>query len=219
MTNEYSACAPSDFHSNRCLTPPLDLRHTQKSAEFLVQAMNTVLAWQTSCRQIFTKAALFQSRGNKWRLSQFWYRMQTTFNPSIFNIDVVLPLLQAWQGPSEISCSPEEAVTVMQARPTLSATFAECSPTSRLVTCSHSFSSISRLVSASSGLRPVIPTHARLALHSGPCSDHMSIIPDVPLAYCCLAPSLCLASSFPTLRTYYVYIPCYIHMSCFPPYL
>lgn len=113
MTKEYSACAPSDFQSNRCLTPPLDLRHTQKSAEFLVRAMNAVLAWQTSCRQIFTKAALFQSRGNKWRLSQFRYRTQTTFNPSIFNIDVVLPLLRAWQGPSEISYSPEEAKNII----------------------------------------------------------------------------------------------------------
>lgn len=75
--------------------------------------MEAVLAWQTSCRQIFNKAAMFQSRGNEWRLSQFRYRTQVKFNPSVFNIDAVLPLLRAWQGTSDNDMGPEQAKNII----------------------------------------------------------------------------------------------------------
>lgn len=94
------------------MTPRIDLRQPQKSAERLLLAMEAVLAWQTSCRHMFKKASLLQSRDNKWRLSQFRYCKQTV-KPWEFNVDTVLHLLRAWQGPSDNPLRIREAEQII----------------------------------------------------------------------------------------------------------
>lgn len=78
-----------------------------------MRAMEAVLAWQTSCRNIFKTAGLLQGKGNVWKISQFRYCTQTTLKHSSFTVDAVLPLLRAWRGPSENLCGFEDAEIII----------------------------------------------------------------------------------------------------------
>lgn len=70
--------------------------------------MTDVLAWHSSCRYIFRKTRQFQSDSFQWRLAQFRYR-QYTSTPRSFELKTVLPLLRAWQGPSDSSYAVDDA--------------------------------------------------------------------------------------------------------------
>lgn len=83
-----------------------------RSIEHLLRAMKSVLSWQTSCRHVFRKAARFQHKETQWRLSHFQYRNQA-LTPSMFDVDTVLPLIRAWQGPSSRPCGAEDAEAII----------------------------------------------------------------------------------------------------------
>lgn len=79
-----------------------------KSNERLLQAMRTILAWHSSCRHIFQQARRSRSKSFQWRLFQFRYH-DDALSTGVFDLDMVLPLLRAWQGPSQNPYGTEEA--------------------------------------------------------------------------------------------------------------
>ena len=74
--------------------------YLQKSIERLLHTLKTVLDWQTSCNYVFAKAAHFQRKAVEWQLSRFYYH-PAALNPTVFDPQKVLSLLQEWQGPSD----------------------------------------------------------------------------------------------------------------------
>jgi len=91
----------------------------EESVKHLLRSMEHVLSWHTSCRHIFTKARRFQHKTFQWRLSQFRYHDEA-LTPCSFDVETVLPLIQAWQGPSDCLFGSEEAKRII--RQTLNAT-------------------------------------------------------------------------------------------------
>ena len=84
----------------------------QQGVQRLLRALKTVLAWQTSCRNIFKKATYFQQRLVKFQLSRFSY-CKDVLQSSAFNVPTVLPLLQQWQAPSDKPYTPKDAETII----------------------------------------------------------------------------------------------------------
>lgn len=69
-----------------------------QSAKRLLQGMKTILAWQTSCRNLFKEAQQFQNDQFKWQLSRFCYKYEV-LNPYVLQINEVGPLLEELRGP------------------------------------------------------------------------------------------------------------------------
>lgn len=85
----------------------------QRSVGHLLHAMKSVLAWQTSCRHIFKKARQFRSKPFQWRLSQLPCH-DPTLQPCVFDVQKVLPLLRAWEGPTENVYGINEAKRIIR---------------------------------------------------------------------------------------------------------
>ena len=86
--------------------------YPQKSIERLLHALKTVLDWQTSCNYVFAKAAHFQRKAVEWQLSRFYYH-PAALNPTVFDPQKVLSLLQEWQAPSDKAYTYSDAQAII----------------------------------------------------------------------------------------------------------
>lgn len=60
--------------------------------------MRTIVAWQTSCRNIFKEARQLQAKGVAWKLSQFQYNDNVLTHAS-YTFETIEEVLQKWRGP------------------------------------------------------------------------------------------------------------------------
>lgn len=75
--------------------------------------MKSVVGWQTSCWHIFKKPRQFQSIPFQWRLSQLPCH-EPTLHPCVFDVETVLPLLRAWEGPTDNFYGINEAKQIIR---------------------------------------------------------------------------------------------------------
>lgn len=92
-------------------SPAVGLSHN--SPDRLLRAMKTMLVWQASCRHVFKKARRFRSESFQWRLSQFRYHDNALLT-DVYDVETVLPLVQAWQGPLDGPFGIEETKQIIQ---------------------------------------------------------------------------------------------------------
>lgn len=67
-----------------------------QAAKRVLQGMKTIVAWQTSCRNVFKEARRFQNSQITWQLSQFHYHYNY-LNPHSFELNRVKSLFQEWK--------------------------------------------------------------------------------------------------------------------------
>lgn len=69
-----------------------------QTAKRVLQGMKTIVAWETSCRNVFREARRFQNSQITWQLSQFHYHYKF-LNPHSFDLKGVKSLFQEWEAP------------------------------------------------------------------------------------------------------------------------